>query len=226
MNQKDTLFYSDLVYQIRKLAGLIKKEDTVREERIREREKGIEKRDEEGNPIYLLSDFTLELFKFTLDVSRKGGTGVANGPSDLYKYPDLVKEGIKEFYLKVAEDYSDTPGARYISDGPSSGEDFRDNVLEPKYLACRAANKKLVVDLDGGYGYSTGFLEETFGGLIRKGYTCKDLLENIVLIYTEEPNRIAEIIKYMTDEEERLNREKNKPKVYEKTKEAGQTHQE
>lgn len=226
MNQKEALFYSDLVYHIRKLSGIIKDEDSVREKRIKEREKGIEQIGEDGEPIYLLSNFTLELFKFTLNVSRKGGNKILNGPSDLYKHQDLVKKEIKEFYLKVAEDYSDTPGARYISDGPSSGEDFRDNVLEPKYLACLSDNRKLIIDLDGGYGYSTGFLEETFGGLIRKGYHCNDLLEHMVFIYNEEPDIIEEIITYMKEEEERLKRDEKKPKVYIKNNDSQQTPQE
>lgn len=32
--------------------------------------------------------------------------------------------------INIAIEYSRTPGARYISDGPFSGEDFRDNFLE------------------------------------------------------------------------------------------------
>ncbi len=213
MNQEETLFYTDLVYHIRKLAGLITNEDPEREERIVIREKDKKQTDENGNPTYFLSDFTLALFAFTLNVSRKAEC-MLNGPSDLHKYPEEVKEAIKDFYLKIAEDYSETPGGRYIDGGPASGEDFRDNVLEPKYLECLSNNQKLVIDFDGGYGYSTGFLEEAFGGMIRKGYNCKELLEHMVFIYTEEPDRIAEIITYMEEEQERLDKEGKKVKAY------------
>lgn len=213
MNQGDVLFYSDLVYHVRRLANIITEPDIEREKRIIEREKDIVKKDTNGCPTYFLSNFTIALFTFTLIVSRKANSALS-GPSDLYRYPELVKETIKEFYLKVSEDYSETPGGRYIDDGLYSGEDFRDNVLEPNYLRCISNGHRLVVDLDGGYGYSTGFLEETFGGMIRKGYHCKDILENILLIYNEEPERINEIITYMQEEEARLTPEDKKVKSF------------
>lgn len=70
--------------------------------------------------------------------------------------------------IKIAEVYTDTPGARYESQGPFSGERFRDEILYPKFIDWLDSGDTLTVDLDGGYGYGSSFLEETFGGLVRK----------------------------------------------------------
>lgn len=111
--------------------------------------------------------------------------------------------------IKIANDYTQTPGARYITDGPFSGEDFRDNILEKKYLECVLKKEPLVVDFDGSYGYSTGFLEEIFGGMIRKGYSMNDLLNIIKFISKEEPGLISTIFRYMSEEQERQSKIKS-----------------
>lgn len=65
--------------------------------------------------------------------------------------------------IVLAEEFSDTPGGRYNSDGPFSGERFRDEMLVP---AIRQ-NDHVVVVLDDTDGYGSSFLEEAFGGLYR-----------------------------------------------------------
>lgn len=74
--------------------------------------------------------------------------------------------GLKTMAVKiinVAKEFSRTPGGRYYSDGPASGQEFREKVLIP------ALNEygSVVVELDGTRGYPSSFLEEAFGGLIR-----------------------------------------------------------
>lgn len=70
--------------------------------------------------------------------------------------------------IKVSEEFTDAPGGRYRDDILEfSGEQFREEILYPKYLICLKNKEKLLVDLDGGYGYFQCFLEEAFGGLIR-----------------------------------------------------------
>lgn len=112
--------------------------------------------------------------------------------------------------IKIARDYTPTPGARYITDGPFSGEDFRDNILEKKYLECILKKEQLIIDLDGGYGYPAGFLEETFGGMIRKGYSMTDLLRVIQFVSQEELDLIPTILSYMSEEEARQAKIKEK----------------
>lgn len=106
--------------------------------------------------------------------------------------------------IKIARDYTKTPGARYISDGPFSGEDFRDRILEKKYLESLEKKDILIIDFDGDvYGYSTGFLEEIFGGMIRKGYSQEELLRHIQFISHDDPELIPTILEYMQEEEKR-----------------------
>lgn len=70
--------------------------------------------------------------------------------------------------IDIVKEFTDKPGARYESQGSNSGEKFRDTILYPKFLESLNKNEELVVDLDGGYGYGSSFLEESFGGLVRR----------------------------------------------------------
>ena len=70
--------------------------------------------------------------------------------------------------IKVINDFTNTPGARYEYQGPFSGEQFRNEILYPKFIEAEKNHEELIVDLDGGYGYGSSFLEESFGGLVRK----------------------------------------------------------
>lgn len=102
--------------------------------------------------------------------------------------------------LKIAEVFSKTPGGRFTSDGLFSAEEFRTRLLEPAYDLCLLDEEKLYVDLDGGYGYTAGFLEESFGGMVRHGYKAKEMLDNIRFISNEEPELIENIRGYIIDE--------------------------
>lgn len=70
--------------------------------------------------------------------------------------------------ISIVKEYTDKPGARYESQGSNSGEKFRNEILYPKFLESIKNNETLTVNLDGGYGYGSSFLEEAFGGLVRK----------------------------------------------------------
>ena len=100
--------------------------------------------------------------------------------------------------INIISEYPETPGARHISEGPYSGEDFRESLLKPKYVEAKESKTKLVINLDGGYGYPTSFLEEAFGGLARE-FGSKAVLEIIELISEDEPAIIEEIKGYITD---------------------------
>lgn len=68
--------------------------------------------------------------------------------------------------LRVS-DFVKAPGFRLESDGPNSGEWFRDTILAPRLKTAISRNEELVVQLDGVAGYGSSFLEEAFAGLIR-----------------------------------------------------------
>ncbi len=70
--------------------------------------------------------------------------------------------------IDIVKEFTDTPGARYKKQGSYSGEEFRDEILYPKFKEALKSNKVLTVILDGGYGYGSSFLEEVFGGLVRR----------------------------------------------------------
>lgn len=99
--------------------------------------------------------------------------------------------------LNICKEFSDTPGARYKNEGKYSGEEFRDDLLQPRFLEAEANNEKLVIELDGGYGYPTSFLEEAFGGLARK-YDIKKVLERLEFVSEDEPALINEIKSYIS----------------------------
>jgi len=96
--------------------------------------------------------------------------------------------------ISVTKDFSDTPGARLKEESKFSGEEFREKLLE-KYFT-DGSTDKIIIDLDGVEGYSTAFLEEAFGGLVRKfgRGVVKNRLE---FISTEEPFLINEIGSYI-----------------------------
>ncbi len=103
--------------------------------------------------------------------------------------------------ILIAEDYAKTPAGRYRDDGPFSGEKFREEWLIP---ALNDGND-LIIDLNGTLGFGSSFLEEAFGGLVRKGFTGKDLKERIK-IRTSIPTYEKRIWRYIKEEAERSQR--------------------
>jgi hypothetical protein len=78
--------------------------------------------------------------------------------------------------IDVSKQFSPTPAGRFLTDGPYSGEAFREKLLYPAL----SANNKVVVNLDGALGYGSSFLEEAFGGLVReKGLKLDDLKQKL-----------------------------------------------
>lgn len=98
---------------------------------------------------------------------------------------------MSEAMINIARDFSRAPAGRYISDGPNSGQRFREQMLIP------ALNRSdvLLLELDGTRGYGSSFLEEAFGGLVRAGYAAVDLLRRINF-RTSDPSLVEEIKSY------------------------------
>jgi hypothetical protein len=69
--------------------------------------------------------------------------------------------------ITVARDFSPHLGARYPSDGPFGGAEFRDSLLIPRLERAIKEGQLLVVDFDEVAGIPSSFAEETFGGLFR-----------------------------------------------------------
>lgn len=99
--------------------------------------------------------------------------------------------------IGIVKDFSETPGGRYKKDGPFSGEEFREQVLKPT-LKKLNKNEKILIDLDGGYGYPVSFLEEAFGGIARE-FSAEEILKIFEFKSDEEPLLIDEIKEYIAN---------------------------
>lgn len=102
---------------------------------------------------------------------------------------------------KISEEFTDTPSGRYRRLGPYSGEEFRDDILI-NLLNKLKEGEKLILDLDGVYGYPPSFFEEVFGGLVRLyNYTLKKIKEKIEFVSFDNPARIEKIENDIRDAE-------------------------
>src|ERR1700677_1029761 len=66
--------------------------------------------------------------------------------------------------INVSTDFTRFPSGRFKKNGSTSGEAFREQFLEKPI----SEGQKVVILLDGTVGYGSSFLEEAFGGLVRK----------------------------------------------------------
>lgn len=95
-------------------------------------------------------------------------------------------------YIK---EFSVFPGPRFIELGDFSGEEFRDSVLIP---ALTKGN--VIVNLDGVFGFGSSFLEEVFGGLVRKGIPREQVVfVRDHLVSKDDPGLLSEIREYIDD---------------------------
>jgi hypothetical protein len=95
--------------------------------------------------------------------------------------------------INIAKDYTRYPAGRFRTDGPFSGEQFREQILEP---ALRIADV-VEIELDGVAGYGSSFLEEAFGGLVRTHViSAVDATKRIRLLTTDQ-SLVTEIQSYM-----------------------------
>ncbi|MEX0161696.1 STAS-like domain-containing protein [Pseudomonas brassicacearum] len=85
---------------------------------------------------------------------------------------------MKNMTINVATEFSKMPCVRNRKDGKKSGEEFRDDILLPALKS----NEQVIVDLNGVLTLGSSFLEEAFGGLVRRGhYTAKELRSKLTI---------------------------------------------
>lgn len=96
--------------------------------------------------------------------------------------------------IDVGRQFSRFPVGRYIGDGESNGQKFREEVLLPALTRA----DKLRIELDAALGYGSSFLEEAFGGAIRAGISKSELLWKVELITGDESLKL-EILQYIED---------------------------
>lgn len=93
--------------------------------------------------------------------------------------------------ISIAKDYSDTPLGRYPDDGPYNGERFREDILRPAL----SQEDSVTIDIDDVEGYGSSFLEEAFGGLVRKGYfTFQELQKKLKILSAKSEFQIYSVL--------------------------------
>ena len=90
--------------------------------------------------------------------------------------------------IDVAGEFSRYPAGRYRSDGRYSGERFRQDFLVPALKKVKEQGI-VTIEMDGAAGYGPSFLEEAFGGLVRKEGFTRDFLRRRLRIRTSRTNR-------------------------------------
>lgn len=94
--------------------------------------------------------------------------------------------------ISIANDFSAYLGGRTPSDGPFSGEEFREKFLLPIFLS----DDIVRIDLDGVSRFNSSFLEEAFGGLVRAGISKERILAQL-WFKCSKPSIVEEIYSYV-----------------------------
>lgn len=83
--------------------------------------------------------------------------------------------------INIAEDFSPYPAGRDDDDGKGfHGQRFREEFLIPALNDPELEHLRVI--LDGAETLGGSFLEEAFGGLIRRGFTKRDLKKRLEIV--------------------------------------------
>lgn len=99
--------------------------------------------------------------------------------------------------IRVA-DFSAYPSGRDAVDGNFNGERFRDEILKPAIETAKKTGQKIHISLANVLSFGSSFLEEAFGGLVRKRIADKAFLEKNLIVDPGKPSyeRYKEAIFY------------------------------
>ena len=98
--------------------------------------------------------------------------------------------------INIGSDFSRYPAGRFKSDGDFNGELFRDKFLIPAL----ENQEYTLIELDDTAGYGSSFLEEAFGGLVRKGFSA-DKVKKFLSFFSDDESLKEEIEDYINDAE-------------------------
>ncbi|HMS38764.1 MAG TPA: DUF4325 domain-containing protein [Pyrinomonadaceae bacterium] len=94
--------------------------------------------------------------------------------------------------IVISKDFTDTPGARFKSEGDFSGEEFLESILLPRFNKAVKEKYILLINLDNVWGYPSSFISGSFGILsTEKG---KDLVLNHIKFESENKTKIEKFI--------------------------------
>lgn len=94
--------------------------------------------------------------------------------------------------INIAEEFSDTPGAREDKDGHFPGDDFFIRFLKPNFDYAVKNNGLLLVDLDGCEGFPSSFISASFGRLSTE-YGAETVFKYLIFKSNESPFQIEKI---------------------------------
>lgn len=97
--------------------------------------------------------------------------------------------------ISVARDFTRYPAGRYKQNGETSGEAFRERFLEEPLKK----GEQITVDFDGTVGYGSSFLEEAFGGLVRKLHLTSDFVFQHLTLKSSDASICDEVRDYVRD---------------------------
>jgi hypothetical protein len=101
--------------------------------------------------------------------------------------------------INIAKEFSPYPVGRFYGDGPDSGQRFREEFLEPPL----SAGDSVEVHLSGTEGFGSSFLDEAFGGVVRKfNFTDEDVRKRLILVADDDPvdqSYLNETMEYIAD---------------------------
>jgi len=105
LENKNALYYSDLIYELKRLAGFEQQEDGAIEERITKRQEDILVKYE--NETFILTGFKLsvfqeELFYFVSRISIRANVNFSE-LEEISRYPELVNEQLADLENKINE---------------------------------------------------------------------------------------------------------------------------
>ena len=97
--------------------------------------------------------------------------------------------------VNIAKDFTRYPSGRYKKNGTTSGEAFREQLLEEPL----SREERVTVEFDGTIGYGSSFLEEAFGGLVRKTKIPQATLAELLSLASSDKSIVAEVNQYISE---------------------------
>lgn len=95
--------------------------------------------------------------------------------------------------IKIS-DFTQTPGARYREDGRYSAQEFMEDIFLSAFEKAIEGNYKILVDLDGVWGYPSSFISGSFGKLsYERGSSL--VLKHVEFKSDDSKTRVEEFIR-------------------------------
>lgn len=116
--------------------------------------------------------------------------------------------------LNIGKEFSSVPSGRFRTDGKTSGETFREDLLLKRLGELEPGEKLKIILDDDVEGYGSSFLVEGFAGIVKYGYMhAVDLLSKIDIVCND-----SDFLFYKKKIIQYINEAKFGSKVYEPTK--------